>query len=86
MGGGIKPAAFLFRRTMVTIEKSQDTLTDKPLLAKDRCDRCNAAAKVRVLMKDSTLELLFCGHHMKQNQEKLKEVAYFNPNWEDALQ
>ena len=71
---------------MVTIEKLQEAFTEEPLTARDRCDRCSAAAKVRVFMKDSTLELLFCGHHMKQNQSKLKEVSYFNPNWEDALQ
>lgn len=71
---------------MVTAEKLQEAFTDEPLTSRDRCDRCSAAAKVRVFMKDSTLELLFCGHHMRNNEEQLKKVAYFNPNWEAALQ
>lgn len=57
-----------------------------PLTANDRCDSCSAAAVVRVFMKNSNLELIFCGHHMRKNISKLTDVAYFDPNWESALQ
>lgn len=56
-----------------------------PLTALDRCDSCSAAAKVRVHMNESGLELLFCGHHMKKNQDALKNIATFDPNWEQSL-
>jgi Zn ribbon nucleic-acid-binding protein len=71
---------------MVTIEKLKEAFTDAPLTANDRCDRCSAAAKVRVYMIKSNLELLFCGHHMRENEGKLKEIAYFNTNWAVELQ
>ena len=39
----------------------------------DRCDRCGAQARVRVLL--STGDLLFCAHHSKAYEAKLKEKA-----------
>ena len=73
---------------MITAEKMQDVLDfkDEPLTANDRCDSCSAAAKVRVYMKASNLELLFCGHHMRKQKEALIPVAYFNPDWDTELQ
>ena len=71
---------------MVTIEKLQEAFKEEELTANDRCDRCSAAAEVRVYMKDSNLELLFCGHHMREYADKLKNIAYFNEKWESALQ
>jgi Zn ribbon nucleic-acid-binding protein len=73
---------------MITAEKMQDVLTfkDEPLTANDRCDSCSAAAKVRVYMKTSNLELMFCGHHMRKQEEALTAVAYFNPDWDTELQ
>lgn len=38
----------------------------------DRCDRCGAAAQVKVVIGGS--DLLFCGHHFTENASKL--VAY----------
>lgn len=49
------------------------TLTQSPLSASDRCDRCGAQAYVRV--KLATGELLFCGHHLKEYSVSLKRVA-----------
>jgi len=51
------------------------TLTAGPALtASDRCDRCGAQAFVRVtLPKGGTL--IFCGHHAKKHEEKLKLIA-----------
>jgi hypothetical protein len=44
------------------------------LSAIDRCDRCGAQAYVRVELA-SGAELLFCAHHAKQHEDKLREVA-----------
>lgn len=45
--------------------------TDLPqLTAHDRCDRCSAAALVRVILNAGG-ELLFCGHHGRMHQPEL---------------
>ena len=46
----------------------------EPLTALDRCDRCGAQAYVRVTLM-SGLELLFCGHHMREHGDKLRGTA-----------
>ncbi len=43
------------------------------LTAADRCDRCGAQALVRVVL--SSGELLFCGHHAKAYEDKLRDKA-----------
>ncbi|HEY3711048.1 MAG TPA: hypothetical protein VGL64_16845 [Amycolatopsis sp.] len=50
------------------------TLTRPELTAVDRCDRCGAAAQVRAVL-NSGGELLFCGHHAREHEAKLKELA-----------
>jgi hypothetical protein len=42
--------------------------------AADRCDRCGAQAYLRVELA-SGLELLFCAHHAREHDAKLREVA-----------
>lgn len=49
-------------------------LTRPALTASDRCDRCGAAAKVRAVLPTGG-ELLFCGHHARQHETKLKELS-----------
>lgn len=49
-------------------------LTRPELTAADRCDRCSAAAKVRALLPSGG-ELLFCGHHARQYETKLREMS-----------
>lgn len=44
------------------------------LTAADRCDRCGAQAYLRVELA-SGLELLFCAHHAREHDAKLREVA-----------
>lgn len=44
------------------------------LTAADRCDRCGAQAYLRVELS-SGLELLFCAHHAREHDEKLRQVA-----------
>jgi hypothetical protein len=51
------------------------TLTAGPALtASDRCDRCGAQAFVRVTLPTGGT-LIFCGHHARQHEEKLKLSA-----------
>jgi hypothetical protein len=40
----------------------------------DRCDRCGAQAYIRVVLSSGS-ELLFCAHHGRKYDEKLREVA-----------
>lgn len=44
------------------------------LSAADRCDRCGAQAFVRVELAGGT-DLVFCGHHARQHETRLREVA-----------
>ncbi len=39
----------------------------------DRCDRCGAQARVRVVL--ATGDLLFCAHHAKAYEDKLRASA-----------
>jgi hypothetical protein len=43
------------------------------LTVADRCDRCGAAAKVRAVLPSGG-ELLFCGHHARAHDAKLREM------------
>jgi hypothetical protein len=45
-----------------------------PLLATDRCDRCGAQAYVRVVL-ESGGELMFCAHHARAHEDRLREIA-----------
>ena len=44
------------------------------LTALDRCDRCAAQAYVRVILATGG-ELLFCAHHGRAHEERLRQVA-----------
>lgn len=61
---------------MTTLEQDRaDTLAaaDRPITGLDRCDSCGAQAYVRVVLNGS--ELLFCGHHAKKHEAKLRPMA-----------
>ncbi|MGQ0843592.1 MAG: DUF7455 domain-containing protein [Sporichthyaceae bacterium] len=45
----------------------------KSLTAIDRCDRCGAQAYVRVVLGAG--ELLFCAHHGRRYEDRLRELA-----------
>lgn len=47
---------------------------DDSELGTDRCDRCGARAKVRVLLAGGR-DLTFCGHHAREYDVKLRDVA-----------
>lgn len=48
--------------------------TAPTLTASDRCDRCGAAAQVRVVLASGG-ELLFCGHHANAHSTRLEQMA-----------
>ncbi len=50
------------------------TLATPSLTALDRCDRCGAQAYVRVMLVSGG-ELLFCAHHGREHDVKLRQVA-----------
>ena len=43
--------------------------------ATDRCDRCGAEARVRVVITKTNLPLLFCTHHYAATAEQLAPIA-----------
>ncbi|MEP6852600.1 MAG: hypothetical protein ABJA87_08100 [bacterium] len=49
------------------------TLTDRELIASDRCDRCGAQAQIRVELASGG-ELLFCLHHGRAHEARLREL------------
>lgn len=55
------------------------SLAEQPLNALDRCDRCNAPARVRANL--ITGDLLFCGHHAREagHALALKSVSIYDP-------
>lgn len=53
---------------------STSVIDDAALTAADRCDRCGAQAYVRVTMPGGSV-LLFCAHHSKEHNDKLRQVA-----------
>jgi len=54
------------------------------LTALDRCDRCGAQAYVQVHLIEGA-ELVFCGHHARQYEDKLREVAILIHDETDRL-
>lgn len=48
--------------------------TAVPTEAGDRCDRCNAAGKLRVTIVGAG-ELVFCGHHANQYADDLAKIT-----------
>ncbi len=51
------------------------TTTVLPVLTgHDGCDRCAAPAKVQALLRTGG-ELLFCGHHARKHESRLREVS-----------
>ncbi|WP_203566577.1 DUF7455 domain-containing protein [Aestuariimicrobium ganziense] len=49
-------------------------LDDRTLDTTDRCDRCGAQAYLRVILASGG-ELLFCAHHARAHEDKLRQVA-----------
>lgn len=47
-------------------------LSTTDLTALDRCDRCGARAEMRLTVGAG--DLLFCGHHRREHQDKIHET------------
>jgi hypothetical protein len=50
------------------------TTSPAPPSAGDRCDRCRALAKIRVVLPGGG-DLVFCGHHAREYETTIREVA-----------
>lgn len=50
------------------------TMTPVPPTAHDRCDRCGARGMVRIILAGGG-ELVFCSHHAREYDTKLREIA-----------
>jgi len=48
--------------------------TVAPPAADERCDRCNAAGKLRVSLAGGN-ELVFCGHHANKYADDLAKIT-----------
>lgn len=48
--------------------------TVAPPAADERCDRCNASGKLRVMIAGGG-QLVFCGHHANKYAEQLVKIA-----------
>ena len=60
---------------MMTAEIAQEEVTLEYILGPlDRCDQCSAEALV--LVKLVTGQLMFCGHHYKNNESALSKFAF----------
>lgn len=53
---------------------STSVIEGAALNAADRCDRCGAQAYMRVTLSSGS-ELLFCAHHGREHEDRLKQVA-----------
>ena len=58
---------------VVVLVTGTATSTAPTLNAADRCDRCGAQAFVRVVLTSG--DLLFCAHHAKAFEDKLRLTA-----------
>jgi hypothetical protein len=50
------------------------TSSPAPPSASERCDRCRARAKVRVILPGGG-DLVFCAHHARTYEDRIREVA-----------
>ena len=48
-------------------------VTERPLVAADRCDRCGAQAYVRATLPSGG-ELLSCAHHAREHEDRLRAM------------
>lgn len=59
------------------------TLETPKLNATHRCDACGAQAYVRVVLQSTGGELMFCAHHARANEQKLRPIS---SAWEDETE
>lgn len=61
-----------------TTEERETSSVEYRLTAVDRCDSCGAQAYIAAEVNGS--ELLFCAHHGRKYEEKLRSIA---TSWHD---
>ena len=59
---------------ITTPASDRDLALPAPLARLERCDRCGAAALVRVTLPTGG-ELHFCGHHARKHAARLLEIG-----------
>jgi hypothetical protein len=59
------------------------TVTPAPPSAHDRCDRCGARGTVRIVLAGGG-DLVFCTHHAREYDTKLREIAVQIVSAEDS--
>jgi hypothetical protein len=57
-----------------TPASDRDRLVPAPFAQLERCDRCGAAALVKVTLSTGG-ELHFCGHHARKHATRLLEIG-----------
>jgi hypothetical protein len=62
------------RRKVMTQTLTTPPETAAAPAADERCDRCNAAGKLRVKLAGGS-ELVFCGHHANKYADDLVKIA-----------
>jgi hypothetical protein len=62
------------RRKAMTPTLTPPPETVAPPAADERCDRCNAAGKLRITLAGGS-ELVFCGHHANKYAEDLVKIT-----------
>jgi hypothetical protein len=62
------------RRKAMTPTLTPPPATVVPPAADERCDRCNAAGKLRVSLAGGS-ELVFCGHHANKYADDLIKIT-----------
>jgi hypothetical protein len=73
------PAAPSFPGTPGRRPPEDSPMSQRPTLTDDlvipfHCDRCGALAKVRVVLASGS-DLVFCGHHAREYETKLRDIA-----------
>ena len=58
---------------MLSVTGTVTPLAPATLTPADRCDRCGAQARVRVVLASG--DLVFCAHHAKAYEAKLRDTA-----------
>jgi hypothetical protein len=75
--------AFMLNRCRTYAERSTvTTAVLSPIRAADRCDRCGAQAYIRAVLANGS-ELLFCGHHGRHHEPKLRPLTV---EWHDTTE
>lgn len=64
--------------TTATAQAAAESAVSHRLTALDRCDSCGAQAYIAAEVNGS--ELLFCAHHGRKYEEKLRAIA---TSWHD---